>query len=274
MTINAYPAQGKPGILGLKRHFAGSLEHSRAVILGSLSLILVGLGWQAAATFGWVNPLFLPTMGEVGESIVKIVTRDDFSHHLAVSGYEFGWGLGLSVLIGGILGILAGWFRPIEEFLQPIIIAVNSIPNLALIPLLILIFGIGTLPKIILVMLACIVVMVMNTAAGVKSADKQLMRMSRSFKASQAQLIRTVVIPSVVPFFMTGVRICVGKAVVSVAVAEIFGSTAGLGHILIIAQSSFNMPDMYAAVIILTLIGIALTQMAELLERFFLRWRG
>ncbi|WP_417725711.1 ABC transporter permease [Salipiger sp.] len=274
MTINADPAKDTPALFGLRSYLDGSLGNSRAFVLGALSLILVGVGWEASAIYGWVNPLFLPTMGEVGEAIVKIVSRDDFAHHLAVSGYEFGWGLGLSVLIGGILGILAGWFKPVEEFLQPIIIAVNSIPNLALIPLLILVFGIGTLPKIILVMLACIVVMVMNTAAGVQSADKQLMRMSRSFKANQFQLIRTVVIPSVVPYFMTGVRICVGKAVVSVAVAEIFGSTAGLGHILIIAQSSFNMPDMYAAVIILTAIGIALTQTAAVVERFFLRWRG
>lgn len=249
------------------------LRNSRPWVLGVLSLGLVALAWQGASTYGWVNPIFLPTPAEVGTAIIEVVTSETFMHDLSVSGYEFGWGLGLSVLIGGILGILSGWFKPVEEFLQPLVIAINSIPNLALIPLLILIFGIGTFPKILLVMLACIVVMVMNTASGVKSADAQLMRMSMSFGASQRQLIRTVVIPCVVPYFMTGVRICVGKAVVSVAVAEIFGSSAGLGHILIIAQTSFNMPVMYASVVILTVIGITLTQSAELVERYFLRWR-
>jgi NitT/TauT family transport system permease protein len=116
--------------------------------------------------------------------------------------------------------------------------------------------------------------MLMNTAAGVQSVDAQLMRMAKSFEASDRQLIRTVVIPSVVPFFMTGVRICVGKAVVAVAVAELFGSTAGLGNILIKAQSSFNMPVMFASVIILTFIGISLTQAAAALERMMQRWRA
>jgi ABC-type nitrate/sulfonate/bicarbonate transport system permease component len=246
----------------------------RAWVLGFLSLASVALLWQVAAERAWVNPIFLPTMGEVGAAIIQVITSDRFPNDLRVSGYEFAWGLGLSVLIGGSVGILVGWFKPVEEFVQPLVIAINSIPNLALIPLLILIFGIGTLPKILLVMLSCIVVMIMNTSAGVKAADAQLMRMARSFKANQAQLIRTVVVPSVIPYFMTGVRICVGKAVVTVAVAEIFGSTAGLGNILIVAQTSFNMPVMYAAVIILTVIGIVLTQAAELVERYFLRWRG
>jgi NitT/TauT family transport system permease protein len=100
------------------------------------------------------------------------------------------------------------------------------------------------------------------------------MRMARSFEGSDGQIIRTVVIPSVIPFFMTGLRICVGKAVVNVAVAEIFGSTAGLGNILIKAQAAFNMPVMFASVIILTVIGITLTQAAAMLERRIQRWQG
>jgi NitT/TauT family transport system permease protein len=250
------------------------LKASRPTLLGGLSVVLVFLVWQMSATYQWIDTDFLPAPAAVAVALMKVVTSEGFLQDLAVSGYEFIWGLAVSVLVGGILGILSGWYRPFEEFLQPIVIAINSIPHLALIPILILVFGIGSFPKVLLVVFACIVVMLMNTASGVKSVDHQLMQMARSFKAHEHQIIRTVVVPFVVPYFMTGVRICVGRAVVTVAIAEMFGSTAGLGNMLIRAQSQFNMPVMFASIVILTTIGIMLTQVVALVERFFLRWRG
>jgi ABC-type nitrate/sulfonate/bicarbonate transport system permease component len=253
--------------------FLRLVRKGRSPLLGGLAVALVLLGWHLAATFELVDALFLPPPMAVLRALVEIVTSETFPRDLRVSAYEFCLGLGLSILIGGVIGILSGWYRPVEEFLRPIIIGLNSIPTLALIPLLILIFGIGTLPKIILVLLSCVIVMLMNTAAGVENVDQQLMRMSRSFGASDRQIIRTIVLPSVVPFFMTGVRISVGRAVVAVAVAEIFASVAGLGNILIKAQSSLNMPVMYATVVLLTIIGITLTHIAALLERRLQRWK-
>ena len=236
---------------------------------GAIAVAAVLLGWQLIATYELVDPLFLPPPLAVLVALKSVVIGGTFLRDLRVSAYEFGVGLGLSILIGGVLGILSGWYPLVEKFLQPIVVALNSIPHLALIPLLILLFGIGTLPKVILVLLSCVVVMLMNTTAGVLNVDQQLMRMARSFAASDRQVIKTVVVPAVVPYFMTGV----GRAVVAVAVAEIFGSTAGLGNILIKAQSSFNMPVMFASVIILTVVGITLTHTAGILERRMQRWR-
>jgi NitT/TauT family transport system permease protein len=270
---------GAPGGAPIGRRSAGSTlrglgRSSRPVLLSALAVGLVFVAWQLSATFRLIDPLFLPPPLKVLKALQEIVTSPTFGRDLGVSGYEFGLGLGLSILVGGVLGVLSGWYKPVEEFLRPIVIALNSVPHLALIPLLILVFGIGTLPKILLVLLSCIVVMIMNTAAGVENVDAQLMRMSRSFGASDRQIIGTVVLPSLVPFFMTGVRISVGRAVVAVAIAEIFASVAGLGNILIKAQSSLNMPVMYAAVILLTVIGIVLTQAAAMLERRLLRWKA
>jgi NitT/TauT family transport system permease protein len=250
------------------------LRGSRALVLGGLTTALFVLAWQLTATYKLIDPLFLPRPLTVLSALKDIVTSDTFPKDLRVSAYEFALGLGLSVLVGGVLGILSGWYRPVEEALRPLVIALNSVPHLALIPLLIMIFGIGTLPKVILVLLSCVVVMIMNTAAGVENVDPQLMRMSRSFGASDAKVIRTIVLPSVIPFFMTGVRISVGRAVVAVAVAEIFASVAGLGNILIKAQSSLNMPVMYADVVLLTVLGITLTQAAAALERTLQRWKA
>ncbi len=268
------PPDPKTGDDRLGRHFRKLTRSNRPFILGTLAIVLFFVGWHTAAQFELVDKLFLPPPLTVVQALGDILTSDTFMRDLRVSAYEFGLGLGLSILVGGTLGIVSGWYRPVEEFLRPLVIALNSIPTLAVIPLLILIFGIGAVAKIILVLLSCVVVMLMNTAAGVENVDTQLMRMSRSFGATDGQIIRTIVIPSVVPFFMTGVRISVGRAVVAVAVAEIFASVAGLGNILIKAQSSLNMPVMYATVILLTIIGISLTQSAAVLERRMQRWKA
>lgn len=252
----------------------GLARSARSAFLGTLSVVLLVTFWQFATRNELVDPMFLPGPLVVLDAFKEIVTEDTFLRDLGVSAYEFGLGLGLSILVGGGIGILSGWYRPVEEFLGPIIVALNSVPHLALIPLLILLFGIGTMPKVILVLLSCFVVMLMNTAAGVQNVDPQLMRMSRSFGASDSQVIRTVVIPWVIPFFMTGVRISVGRAVVAVAVAEIFASVAGIGNILIKAQASLNIPAMYATVLLLTIIGVTLTQITALLERRLQRWKA
>jgi ABC-type nitrate/sulfonate/bicarbonate transport system permease component len=246
----------------------------RGVILGTLAVVLCFGGWEFASANKLVDPMFLPRPLEVITTMGHIIASDTFPRDLKVSSYEFGLGLGLSIVLGGIIGILSGWYKAVEEFLNPLVISLNSVPHLALIPLLILIFGIGTTPKVILVLMSCIVVMIMNTAAGVENVDRQLMQMSRSFGASDRQIIRTVVLPAVIPYFMSGVRISVGRAVVAVAIAEIFASVAGLGNILIKAQSSLNIPAMYATVLLLTIIGVTLTQMAAWLERYLQRWKA
>lgn len=249
-------------------------RRSRPTLLGLSSLVLVVLLWQLVASLKLVNQVFLPSPVAVASAMRTVVFNARFLTDLRVSGEEFVIGLGLSILVGGILGILSGWYKPVDEFLRPLVVAVNSMPHLAVIPLLLLIFGIGMTPKIIVVLLSCIVVMLMNTAAGVANVDPQLMRLARSFGGSDPQVIRTIVLPSVIPFFMTGIRISVGRAVVAVVVGEIFASAAGLGNILINAQSSFNMPVMYATVIILTVIGIILTEAAGVLERRLQRWKA
>ena len=245
----------------------------RPLALGVSSLVLLVLLWQLEYTLKLVPALFLPSPANVGKAIGDIVTGGQFLTDLRVSGAEFGLGLGLSIVIGTILGVLSGWYKDVDDFLRPLVAGLNSMPHLAVIPLLILIFGIGTTPKVAVVMLSCVVVIVMNTASGVQNCDRNLMRLARSFGASDWDTIRTVVLPSVVPSFMTGLRISVGRAVSAVVVAELFASRAGLGNIVANAQGSFNMPTMYAAIVILTLIGILLTQVASWFERRIQRWQ-
>ena len=245
----------------------------RSVVLGTCSIVLVIAIWQVICSLNLVKSMFLPTPLQVADALGTLFSGGAVYHDLAVSGEEFAIGLGISILIGGVFGILTGWYKTVNEFLKPIIIGLNSMPQVAVIPILILIFGIGMAPKVIVVVLSCTTVMLLNTEAGVENVDEKLMRMARSFGAGDAQAIRTVVLPHVVPFFMTGLRISIGRAMIGVVVGEIFASKAGIGNVLISASDSFNMPVMYATVVVITVLGIILTQCAAWLERRMQAWR-
>lgn len=247
---------------------------TRPLLLGAACVVLLVVIWQVVTDLKVVKPIFLPTPLQVFDALKSTFSGGPIWNDLTVSGEEFIIGLGISIVIGAVLGILTGWYKPVDEFFKPIVVALNSMPQVAVIPLLILVFGIGMTPKIIVVILSCAAVMLMNTAAGVSNVDERLMRVARSFGASDWQAIRTVVIPEVVPFFMTGLRISIGRAIIGVVVGEIFASKAGIGNLLINASDSFNMPVMYASVIIITALGIVLTQLAAWLERRIQAWRA
>lgn len=251
----------------------GAWSAGRPFVLGGFSLLLlVGL-WQLAVEQHWVKALFLPGPAKVADALGTLVTDGTLWTNLRVSGEEFALGLAISIVLGAALGLLTGWYKAADEFWKPLVIGINSMPQVAVVPVLILIFGIGMTPKVVVVVLSCTTVILLNTAAGVENVDWQLRRLARSFGASDLQVIRTIVLPSLVPFFMTGLRISIGRAMIGVVVGEIFASRAGIGNLLISASNSFNMPVMYATVVIITILGIALTQAAALLERRMQRWR-
>jgi len=248
----------------------------RAVLLGAISIGAVLSLWQLASTFAWVNPLFLPTPAMVAAELWELFTTPGSRiwNDLAVSGIEFVLGLSIAIVIGGVLGVLMGWFLTIDGLLRPLVVAVNSTPMVAIIPLIILIFGVDILPKVIIVVIGCSITIILNTAAGVVNVDQSLLQVARSMNATTGQLIRTVVTPSLIPYFMVGVRISVGTALIGIVTAEFLASRAGLGNLLITASNSFDMPLVYATVLILTFVGITLTQLAALLERRIQRWKA
>ena len=246
----------------------------RPMVLGSAAVVLLIAMWQLICSLHMVKPIFLPTPLEVANALGTLFTGGAVYHDLAVSGEEFIVGLAISVVLGGVLGILTGWYKPVDEFFKPLVIGINSMPQVAVIPILILVFGIGMAPKIIVVVLSCTTVILLNTAAGVENVEEKLMRMSKSFGASDSQVIRSVVLPHLVPFFMTGLRISIGRAMIGVVVGEIFSSNAGIGNLLISASDNFNMPVMYATVVVITVLGVVLTQLAARMERRMQRWRA
>ena len=146
-------------------------------------------------------------------------------------------------------------------------------PTIAISPLIILWAGIGIWSKVIVVVINAIFPMIINTEAGLRSTDKQLIEAARCFGCSRLQLFWKISLPSAVPFLFAGMKLAIGRGLVAVVVAELFGSRAGLGFLLAQASDAFNMPLLFVSVVLLAVTGMALTWLVGATERILMPWR-
>src|SRR5262249_29754887 len=157
---------------------------------------------------------------------------------LAVSGEEFVLGYGLAILIGVPLGILMGWYSRLNAVLDPFVNALYATPRIALMPLIIIWFGIDLPAKIAIIFLSTVFPILVNTITGVRTMERDFVKVARSFGASDGQLFWTVALPSSVPNLLTGLRLGLGHALIGIVVGEMYGASAGIGFMMTIAGNT------------------------------------
>jgi NitT/TauT family transport system permease protein len=189
-----------------------------------------------------------------------------------VSAQEFLLGFALAVVLGIPTGLVtASWRRP-AALLNPWIAGLYATPIIALAPLFILWFGIGIWSKVAVVASLVLFPVIINTDAGVRNADRQLIEAVRSFGATKLQLFAKVSLPAALPFILAGLRLGVGRGLIGVVVGELFGARAGLGFMITQAAEVFNMPQLFAGVVVLAAAGMVLTAAFQALERRLVPW--
>jgi len=240
---------------------------SAASILGGLLL------WELAGRFLVRNSLFLATPTQIVEEIIKLAASGELQLHMYTSSQEFFIGLAIAIVLGIAVGFITASSRLGERTLGPWVTALYATPTIAISPLIILWAGIGIWSKVIVVVINSIFPMIINTDAGLRATDKHLLDAARCFGASRWQLFWKVSLPAAIPFVLAGIRLAVGRGLVAVVVAELFGARAGLGYLLVQASEVFNMPRLFAAVVILAVTGIVLTWLVGRAERYLLPWR-
>ena len=171
------------------------------------------------------------------------------------------------------LGLLMGWYRRVNMSLDPIVNFMNAMPRIALVPLLIIWFGIGIWSKVAVIFLSSIFPILINTQAGIRNLDAGWIKAARSFGGSDLQLFRTVALPGAVPFILTGMRIGVGHALIGVVVGELVAARAGIGLMMATAGAGFQTAKVFAGLMIVSLAGVFLVGMISLVERRFQAWR-
>lgn len=251
----------------------GALARYEGLLVGAASVLVFVAAWQLAAFRRVVPELFLPGPLDIFNAFVAYVAKGSIWPDMWVSGQELIYGFALSIIIGLPLGMLMGWYRRLNEALDPFVTFFYSIPRVALTPLLIIWFGIGINSKIAVVFLGAIFAIVINTAAGVRNLDPALIKAARSFGANDAQLFRTVVLPGSVPFILTGLRLGLGHALTGVVVGELVAAQLGVGLMMATAGATFQTSKVFVGLVIFATTGVVMTNILSRIEQRFQSWK-
>lgn len=242
-------------------------------IWGWLSVISGLVIWEAVGRAIVNSKLFLATPSQVVSAIVHLAERGDLQKHMWVSGSEFVLGYVGASIIGIVVGLLMATFSPAKQTLQPWVSGLYATPTVALAPLFILWFGVGIYSKVVVVGLLVVFPVIINTEAGLRLTDCNLVEMVKSFGASQSQVFLKVSLPAALPMIFAGLKLGIGRGLIGVVVAEMFAARAGLGQLIGQSAETFNMPELFAGVSILALAGILLTAGFQKLEHRLFSWR-
>jgi len=251
-------------------------------ILGTLAVILFLTLWEFMGgvwsvynpiPFLQVNPMFMSAPSLIWKAAVQLFGSGEIWNDLRVSGIEFFWGYLLAVVFAIPFGIMTGWYKRMSAIFDPFINAMNATPRVALLPLVIIWLGIGILSKVGIIFLGAVFPMLINTRDGVKTTPQNLLNAARSFGASEWMVFKTVVLPSTVPFILTGLRLGVGRAIVGVMVGELYAATAGIGFMITVAGATFQTDKVFVGVLIFALSGMTSMELLTRLERRFDKWR-
>lgn len=243
-------------------------------ILGTTAVVIFLTIWELIGnTFQLINPMFMSAPSLVWKAAYQLVDSGEIWNDLRVSGLEFFWGYLLSVIFAIPFGIMCGWYKRMSYIFDPFINAMNATPRVALLPLVIIWLGIGILSKVGIIFLGAVFPILINTRDGVKTTPANLLNAAHSFGASEWQIFKSVVLPSTVPFILTGLRLGVGRALIGVMVGELYAATAGIGFMITVAGATFQTDKVFVGVLIFAITGMISMELLTKLEKRFDKWR-
>jgi NitT/TauT family transport system permease protein len=242
----------------------------RAVVSGALGIVV----WTLLAKYVVANPLFLPTPYAVLLAGVQAARSGDLLSDILVSLSYFAVGSAIGFAAGVLLGVLLGANQTLADYVDPWVSAAYTAPLVALTPLLIIWFGIGLWSKTVIIALLVVFPVTIGTVAGIRSTDRALLEVATSLGASRGDVLRKVMVPWALSFILSGARIGVGRGVIGIFVAELFGGASkGVGLMISNAGQVFNTPLLFVGIIVLAAMGIGVTSLIRFLERRMAPWR-
>ncbi|WDZ94765.1 aliphatic sulfonate ABC transporter permease SsuC [Herbaspirillum sp. WKF16] len=271
-TSNApVDAAGVPAAAGKSKKNAERSTRGQAWVGWILPLALVAW-WEIAAQAGWLSSRILPEPWAVLKAVWSLSASGELWRHLAVSGGRAASGFAVGAGLGLVLGLLSGSLRSAELLLDTTLQMVRNIPALALIPLVILWFGIDETAKLFLVSVGVFFPVYLNTFHGIRSVDRGLIEMARSYGLSGWALYRDVILPGALPSILVGLRFALGLVWVLLIVAETISAQAGIGYMTMNAREFLQTDVVLVGILLYALLGKLADTAARALERFWLRW--
>ena len=246
---------------------------SRRVIDSSVGIVLFLALWEALPQLGVVNPGYLSPPSAVLGAVLDLASSGDLLKHLQASLLRSFAGLLLAIACGVSLGLVMGWFARVESVLDPLLQFFRQTSALALFPVFILFLGIGELSKIAIIFWASFWPILLSTISGVKQVDGLLINSALSMGANRWFLFTKIVLPAASPSIFTGIRLAGAYCITALVAAEMIGAHSGLGFLTLNSQEVFQIPSMYAGILLLAVVGLLLNFLLALLERRFTYWR-
>ncbi len=243
------------------------------LVFGIIGFVVVLIAWEAAIDLGMARASLLSSPTRIWSAAVTDFGNGALWPHIATSLLEWTVGFALAIVVGIPLGLILGTFRRIGMIVDPLLSALYATPTVALVPLIILLFGIGIGAKFAVVFLEALVTLTVSTITGVKSADPRHLETARSFGASRWLAFTSVTLPSSVPFIVTGLRIGAGRALVGVIVAEFIAANVGIGFYISLNGNLLNASRVMLGVLLVGAFGVFVGIVIGRIQRYFDRWR-
>ena len=248
-------------------------RRNEAVILGVSGFVAFLILWELGSLAGLIEEFFFSRPTAIVAAGIREVQIPRFWDDVRVSLLELVVGSGLALFLGVPIGLIIGWYRRIGYMFDPWLNFFNSLPRIALLPLVVLWLGLGIETKFAIVFLGGFFSIVVPTAQGVKTVDRTMLDVGRSLRASQRRIFATIVLPSTVLFIIAGVRLGIGRGLIGVVVAEFYAQTQGVGVIIVKAQQALLTDRMLFAILLFSISSIVMAAFVNVFERRVQRWR-
>jgi NitT/TauT family transport system permease protein len=238
-----------------------------------VSLVVLLAVWEGAVASGGIDPFWVSSPSRIAQRAVQLILDGSLLYHTGVTLLEAFTGLAVGVVVGVILGLLLGVSPTIGRIVEPFIMAINSLPRVALAPLLVLYVGIGFASKFLLAFSLVVVIIMVNTYEGVNAVDVKHVNALRILGASRKDIFVKVLLPSCVPWILAGVRVAVSFAIVGAIVGEFISAQSGIGYMIDSASGAYDTTGIMVPLLTLMVCGLAFDVLVQHLTRYLLRWR-
>jgi NitT/TauT family transport system permease protein len=247
-------------------------NRDRLVAIAS-PLFLLAL-WEIAAQVDWIDARFFPAPSSIALKFWQLAASGELWENVWTSLQRLFWGFLLGGIPALVLGIGMGLYRPIRAAIDPLVAATYPIPKSAILPLILLIFGLGEASKIVMVALGVFYPVIINTMSGVLQIQKIYLDVGRNFRADRWQVFRTIALPGAMPSIVAGVKLGVGMGLILIAIAEMIGAKSGLGFMIWNAWQILAVETMYVGLVVIALLGFVFTLLLNELEHRIIPWQN
>jgi len=256
--------------LGEQKRVAAKRRDRLISVASPIGLLLT---WELAAQLGFIDTRFFPAPSSIMRALFAIAQSGELWEDTSISLQRLFFGFLLGGIPALVLGIVMGISRPIRAFVDPLIAATYPIPKSSILPLILLIFGLGEMSKVMMVAIGVFYPIAINSTAGVLQINRVYLDVGKSFRANPLATFRTIALPGALPFIMTGVKLGAGLGLILIAIAEMVGAKSGIGYMIWSAWETFSVERMYVGLFVIAIIGFVMTLGLNELERWLIPWK-